>query len=81
MKEKVLEELQLSVGIVLGGEEVVPRFRVICADGDWTIFVPLPDDIGEASTEGGGLTCEMCTIRQLSWFSRFTCCRMASYSF
>ena len=47
MKDKVLEELQFSVGIVLGGEEVVPRFRVMCPDGDWTIFVPLPDDIGE----------------------------------
>jgi hypothetical protein len=47
MKGKLLEELQFSVGIVLGGEEVVPRFRVICHDGDWTIFVPLSDDIGE----------------------------------
>ena len=34
-------------GVVLGGEEVVPRFRVICPDGEWTVFVPLPDDIGE----------------------------------
>ncbi len=47
MKDKVLEELQFSVGIVLGGEEVVPRFCVICPDVEWTIFVPLPDDIGE----------------------------------
>jgi hypothetical protein len=47
MKDKILEELQFSVGIVLGGEEVVPRFRVICPDGEWTVFVPLPDDIGE----------------------------------
>ncbi len=47
MKDKVVEELQLSVGIVLSREEVVPRFRVICPDGDWTVFVPLPDDIGE----------------------------------
>jgi hypothetical protein len=47
MKNKVLDELQFSVGIVLGGEEVVPRFRVVCPDEEWTIFVPLPDDIGE----------------------------------
>ena len=47
MKDKLLEELQFSVGIVPGREEVVPRFRVICHDGDLTIFVPLPDDIGE----------------------------------
>jgi len=47
MKDKLLEELQFSVGIVLGREEVVPRFRVVCHDGDWTIFVPLPDDMGE----------------------------------
>jgi hypothetical protein len=47
MKDKILEELQFSVGIVLGREEVVPRFRVMCPDEEWTIFVPLPDDIGE----------------------------------
>ena len=47
MKDKILEELQFSVGMVLGREEVVPRFRIVCPDGDWTIFVPLPDDIGE----------------------------------
>ena len=28
MKEKILEELQFSVGLVLGREEVVPRFRM-----------------------------------------------------
>lgn len=47
MKDKLLDELQLSVAIVLGREEVVPRFRVVCPEGDWTVFVPLPDDIGE----------------------------------
>lgn len=47
MKDKIIEELQFSVAIVLSREEVVPRFRVICPDGEWTIFVPLPDDIGE----------------------------------
>jgi hypothetical protein len=47
MKDRILKELQFSVAIVLAREEVVPRFRVICPDGEWTIFVPLPDDIGE----------------------------------
>ena len=28
-------------------EEVVPRFRVVCPEGDWTVFVPLPDDVSE----------------------------------
>ena len=47
MKDKIIDELRLSVAIVLSREEVVPRFRIICHDGEWTIFVPLPDDIGE----------------------------------
>jgi len=47
MKYKVLEELQFSVAIVLSREEVVPRVRVVCPDGDWIVMVPLPDDIGE----------------------------------
>jgi len=47
VKEKVIDELRLSVSIVLSREEVVPRFRVMCPEGDWTVFVPLPDDIGE----------------------------------
>lgn len=47
MKNKVIEELRFSVAIVRSREEVVPRFRVVCPEGDWTVFVPLPDDIGE----------------------------------
>lgn len=47
MKEKILDELRFSAGIVLSREEVVPRFRVLTPDGEWTVFVPLPDDIGE----------------------------------
>ncbi|MCZ7594274.1 MAG: hypothetical protein M5U16_04660 [Hyphomicrobium sp.] len=46
-KTTILDELQLSTAIVLAREEVVPRFRVLCPEGDWTLFVPLPDDIGE----------------------------------
>ena len=42
MKQKVLEELRLSCAIVLSREEVVPRFRLVCPEGDWTVFVPLP---------------------------------------
>ncbi|KAB2938004.1 MAG: hypothetical protein K8F92_15580 [Hyphomicrobium sp.] len=47
MKDKVIDELQFSVGIVLAREQVVPRLRVLTPEGDWTVFVPLPDDIGE----------------------------------
>lgn len=47
MQDLVLEELRFSTGIVLSGEEVVPRFRVICPNESWTVFVPLPDDIGD----------------------------------
>ena len=47
MKEKVIEELRYSVAIVLAREEVVPRFRVVCPEGDLTVFVPLPDDMGD----------------------------------
>lgn len=47
VKNKMLEELRLSVGIILSGEEVVPRFRVTTPEGDWTVFVPLPDDMAE----------------------------------
>lgn len=47
MRNHLLDELRFSAGIVLSREEVVPRFRVITPEGDWTLFVPLPDDIGE----------------------------------
>jgi hypothetical protein len=43
----VLAELNVSASVVLGGAEVTPRLRVIGAEGQWTIFAPLPDDIGE----------------------------------
>jgi hypothetical protein len=46
MRDKLLEELRLSASIVLAGEEVTPRFLVICPDGDWSVLVPLPEDIG-----------------------------------
>lgn len=47
MKDRIIDELRLSFDIVLSREEVLPRFRVVCPDGEWTVFVPLPDDIGE----------------------------------
>lgn len=43
----ILAELNVSASVVLGGAEVTPRLRVISPDGQWTILVPLPDDIGE----------------------------------
>lgn len=47
MRDVLLEELQFSVAVVLSREEVVPRFRVFGDDGEWVIFVPLPDELSE----------------------------------
>lgn len=47
MKAEVLEELRLSTGIVLGGDEVVPRFRIFGHMQSYTVMVPLPDAIME----------------------------------
>lgn len=47
MREYVLEELRFSCAVVLSREEVVPRFLVVTPDGNWTVFVPLPDALGE----------------------------------
>lgn len=47
MKERILDELRFSCGVVLSREEVVPRFLVLTPDRDWTIFAPLPNDMGE----------------------------------
>lgn len=47
MRTTMLEELALSERIVRDGYEVVPRFRVITPEGEWIVFVPLPDDIEE----------------------------------
>lgn len=47
MKEILLEELRFSAGLALSNVEVVPRFRILTPEGDFTVFVPLPDNIGE----------------------------------
>ena len=47
MREILLDELRFSASVILSGEEVVPRFRVMTPEGDWTIFVPLPNGIHE----------------------------------
>ena len=47
MRAKMLEELALSERIVRDGAEVVPRFRVITHEGEWIVFVPLPDALEE----------------------------------
>ena len=54
LRKVLLNELQFSVAIVLSREEVVSRFRVLTPDGDWTIFVPLPGDVGERQHRHGG---------------------------
>lgn len=45
METILREELAVSERLVRDGHEVVPRFRVLAPDGDWTVFVPLPDDL------------------------------------
>jgi len=47
MRDVVLGELRMSCAVVLAREEVVPRFRVLTPEGEWSVFVPLPDDLGE----------------------------------
>ena len=45
MRELLLEELVLSERIVYDGAEVVPRFRTLGPDAEFTIFMPLPNDL------------------------------------
>ena len=47
MRSTMLDELALSERIVRDGHEIVPRFRVITPEGEWIVFVPLPDDLAE----------------------------------
>jgi hypothetical protein len=47
MRDLLLEELALSEKIVRDGAEVVPRFRTLGHDAEFTIFMPLADDIEE----------------------------------
>src|SRR6516165_10765382 len=44
MRELLLEELVLSERIVYDGAQVVPRFRTIGPNAEFTIFMPLSDD-------------------------------------
>jgi hypothetical protein len=45
MRALLLEELSLSEKIVRAGSEVVPRFRMLGHDAEFTIFLPLPNDL------------------------------------
>lgn len=48
MRELIEDELRFSASIILGGEEIVPRFRVEMPDGTaLVVFVPLPEDGSE----------------------------------
>lgn len=47
MRDLMLNELRFSIGLVLSGEEVVPRFRVVAPGGVTVVFLPLPDDLRE----------------------------------
>jgi hypothetical protein len=44
MRELLLEELVLSERIVYDGAQVVPRFRTLGPNAEFTIFMPLSDD-------------------------------------
>jgi hypothetical protein len=47
MRDLLLEELAMFERIVRDGLEVVPRFRVLTAGGEYVIFAPLSDDLAE----------------------------------
>lgn len=47
LQSVIADELSLSQKIVRGGDEVVPRFRVMAPDGEHAVFVTLPDDVGQ----------------------------------
>lgn len=47
------EEVDASERIVLRADEVVPRFRVMCADGNASTFLPLPDELKERQRRFG----------------------------
>ncbi len=44
LRSMILEELSLSQTIVRTGEEVVPRFRILAPEGEFSIFLPLPNE-------------------------------------
>jgi hypothetical protein len=48
MREIITEELDRSAAIIMGGNEVVPRFRIaVPGDIDHVVLVPLPDALDE----------------------------------
>lgn len=47
MRKVLLEEMGVSEAIVRDGHEVIPRFRIFTADGDFVVLLPLSDDASE----------------------------------
>jgi hypothetical protein len=47
LKKVLLEEMGVSEAIVRDGHEVIPRFRIFTADGDFVVLLPLSDDATE----------------------------------
>lgn len=48
MREIIIEELSRSAAIIMGGNQVVPRFRIaVPGDGEHVALVPLPDALAE----------------------------------
>jgi len=40
VRERIVEELERSQWLILAGEEVTPRWRVLCGDGDQVLVTP-----------------------------------------
>jgi hypothetical protein len=47
LRKVLLEELGVSEAIVRDGHEVIPRFRIFTADGDFVILLPLSEDTAD----------------------------------
>jgi hypothetical protein len=47
LRKVLLEEMGMSEAIVRDGHEVIPRFRIFTADGDFVVLMPLSDNAAE----------------------------------
>lgn len=65
MQARIRSELEFSASVVLSGEEVVPRFRILAPEGETVVFLPLPEDLGER-------------VRRVSLVRAYMAWRMAS---
>jgi hypothetical protein len=47
LRKVLLEEMGVSEAIVCDGHEVIPRFRIFTADGDFAVLMPLSDNAAD----------------------------------